>query len=145
MKNFYKFYSYRYAYSQMKKAMEGRFYLEAITIQESIITDRLLSFVIRKGLLVISDNNFHLPNVSLNNLTKLSKQHFDDYTLINELNEFRLSRNNCIHAMVKSYPGNPTQKVSDFQKLARETSISGKVLTRKIDAWHSRMKKEHTL
>ena len=74
MKNYYKFYSYRYAYSQMKKAMEGKFYLEAITIQESIITDRLLSFVIRKGVLVISDNKLHIRNVSLNNLTKLSKE-----------------------------------------------------------------------
>jgi len=141
MKNYYKFYSYRYAYSQMKKAIEGKFYLEAITIQESIITDRLLSFVIRKEIIVLSDNNLHLPNVSLNNLTKLSKQHFDDETLINELNEFRLSRNNCIHAMVKSFPGNPTQKVSEFQKLAKETSLSGKTLTRKVDAWHTRMKK----
>lgn len=125
----------------MKKAIEGKFYLEAITIQESIITDRLLSFVIRKEIIVLSDNNLHLPNVSLNNLTKLSKQHFDDETLINELNEFRLSRNNCIHAMVKSFPGNPTQKVSEFQKLAKETSLSGKTLTRKVDAWHTRMKK----
>jgi len=44
--------------------------------------------------------------------------------------------------MVKSYPGNPTQKVSDFQKLARETSISGKIINRKIDDGHSRMKKK---
>ena len=145
VKNYYKFYSYRYAYSQMKKAIEGQFYLEAITIQESIITDRLLSFVIRKGLLVISDNNFHLANVSLNNLTKLSKEHFDDDALNIELDEFRFSRNKCIHAMVKSFPGNPTQKISDFQKLARETSFSGRVLTRKVDAWHTRMKKKHNI
>jgi len=129
----------------MKKAIEGKFYLEAITIQESIITDRLLSFVIRKELIDTSDNKLLIRNVSLNNLTKLSKQHFDDETLINELNEFRLSRNNCIHAMVKSFPGNPTQKVSEFQKLARETSLSGKALTRKVDAWHTRMKKKHNI
>lgn len=129
----------------MKKAIQEKFYLEAITIQESIITDRLLSFVIRKGLLVISDNNFYLPNVSLNNLTKLSKEYFDDETLISELNAFRLSRNNCIHAMVKSYPGNPTQKVGDFQKLAKETSLVGRLLTRKIAAWHSRMKIKHSI
>ena len=34
----------------------------------------------------------------------------------------------CIHAMVKSFPGNPTQKVSEFKKLARETSFSGRIL-----------------
>jgi hypothetical protein len=145
MKNYYKFYSYRYAFSQMKKAIEGKFYLEAITIQESIITDRLLSFVIRKELINTSDSKLLIRNISLNNLTKLSKEHFDDEALIKELEEFRFSRNNCIHAMVKSFPGNPTQKVSDFQKLAKETSLSGKVLTRKVDAWHTRMKKKYNI
>jgi len=129
----------------MKKAIEGKFYLEAITIQESIITDRLLSFVIRKELINTSDSKLLIRNISLNNLTKLSKEHFDDDTLIIELDEFRFSRNNCIHAMVKSLPGNPTQKVSEFQKLARETSFSGRILTRKVDAWHTRMKKKYNI
>ena len=129
----------------MKKAIEGKFYLEAITIQESIITDRLLSFVIRKELINTSDSKLLIRNISLNNLTKLSEEHFDDDALIIELDEFRFSRNNCIHAMVKSFPGNPTQKVSEFQKLARETSFSGRILTRKVDAWHTRMKKKHNI
>jgi hypothetical protein len=129
----------------MRRAIEGKFYLEAITIQESIITDRLLSFVIRKELIDSSDSKLLIRNISLNNLTKLSKDHFDDDALIIELDEFRFSRNNCIHAMVKSFPGNPTQKINEFQKLARETSLSGRILTRKVDAWHSRMKKKHNI
>jgi hypothetical protein len=129
----------------MKKAIEGKFYLEAITIQESIITDRLLNFVIRNEILIISDLEIHRSKASLNNLIKVTEQHFDDDTLINYLNEFRQSRNNCIHAMVKSFPGNPTQKVSEFQKLARETSLSGRILTRKVDAWHTRMKKKYNI
>ena len=129
----------------MKKAIEGKFYLEAITIQESIITDRLLSFAIRKELLNITDNKLLIRNISLNNLIKLSKVHFDDELLSVELDQFRFSRNNCIHAMVKSFPGNPTQKVSDFQKLAKETCLSGRTLTRKVAAWHERMKKKDNL
>lgn len=143
MKNYYKFYSYRYAYSQMKKAIESKFYLEAITIQESIITDRLLNFVIRNKLITISENELHRPIVFLNKLIEYTKVHFDDENIFKELNEFRVSRNNCIHAMVKSYPGTPTQKVCDFQKLSKETSLSGRVLTRKVDAWHTRMKKKN--
>jgi hypothetical protein len=129
----------------MKKAIEEKFYLEAITIQESIITDRLLSFVIRKEIINTSDSKLLIRNISLNNLSKLSKVHFDDDALFFELDEFRFSRNNCIHAMVKSFPGNPTQKVSEFQKLAKETSISGRTLTRKVDAWHARMKKKYNI
>lgn len=142
MKNYYKFYSYRYAYSQMKKAIEEKFYLEAITIQESIITDRLLNFVITYNIKNISEDELHKPIAFLNKLISHCKPFFEDKNLYKELNEFRFSRNNCIHAMVKSYPGNPTQKVSEFQKLAKETSINGKMLTRKVEAWHSRMKKK---
>jgi hemerythrin len=129
----------------MKKAIEGKFYLEAITIQESIITDRLLNFVIRNKLITISENELHRPIVFLNKLIQYTKGHFDDENIFKELSEFRVSRNNCIHAMVKSYPGTPTQKVSDFQKLAKETSLSGRVLTRKVDAWHTRMKKKQNV
>ena len=142
MKNYYKFYSYRYAYSQMKKAIDQKFYLEAITIQESIITDRLLNFVIRNNIKNISEDELHKPIAYLNKLIVHCKPYYDDEILYNELNEFRYSRNNCIHAMVKSYPGNPTPKVSEFQKLAKETSINGKILTRRVDAWHTRMKKK---
>jgi glycyl-tRNA synthetase beta subunit len=129
----------------MKKAIEGKFYLEAITIQESIITDRLLNFVIRNNIKNISEEELHKPIAYLNKLIEHCKSYFEDVNLCNELNEFRKSRNNCIHAMVKSYPGNPTQKVSEFQKLARETSLSGKILTRKVDAWHTRMKKRQNI
>lgn len=142
MKNYFKFYSYRYAYSQMKKAIDQKFYLEAITIQESIITDRLLNFVIRNNIKNISEDELHMPIAYLNKLIAHCKPYYDDENLYNELNKFRFSRNNCIHAMVKSYPGNPTPKVSEFQKLAKETSINGKILTRRVDAWHTRMKKK---
>jgi hypothetical protein len=129
----------------MKKAIEGKFYLEAITIQESIITDRLLNFVIRNKIKNISEDELHKPIAFLNKLIEHSKPYFEDENLYSELNKFRFARNNCIHAMVKSYPGNPTQQVSDFQKLARETSLSGKVLTRKVDVWHTRMKKKYNI
>ena len=126
----------------MKKAIEGKFYLEAITIQESIITERLLNFVIRNSIVSINEDELYRQIVSLSKLIDYSKCYFDDENLHEELNSFRMSRNECIHAMVKSYPGKPTINVSDFQKLAKETSLNGRILTRKVDAWHRRMKKK---
>jgi hypothetical protein len=142
MKNYYRYYSYRYAFSQMKKAIEGKFYLEAITIQESIITERLLNFVIRNSIVSINEDELYRQIVSLSKLIDYSKSYFDDENLYDDLNTFRKDRNKCIHAIVKSYPGNPTIKVSDFQKLAKETCLNGRILTRKVDAWHRRMKKK---
>ena len=124
----------------MKKAIEGKFYLEAITIQESIITDRLLNFIIRNKILEITEEELHKPKAYLNNLVNHSKIYFDDELIYEELNAFRFGRNNCIHAIVKSFPGKPTINVNDFLKLAKETSINGKLLCRKIDSWHRRTK-----
>ena len=126
----------------MKKAIEGKFYLEAITIQESIITERLLNFVIRNSIVSINEDELYRQIVSLSKLIDFSKCYFDDENLYDDLNTFKKDRNKCIHAIVKSYPGNPTIKVSDFQKLAKETSLNGRILTRKVDAWHRRMKKK---
>ena len=42
-----KFEAYREAWSRIKLAQENHFFLEAITIQESIISDRLISFLSR--------------------------------------------------------------------------------------------------
>ncbi len=141
-KNYYKLYSYRFAFSQMNKAIDGKFYLEAITIQESIITDRILNFVINKNIKIIKEDELYRTLVNLNKLIEYSKSYFDDENLYDDLNNFRKDRNKCIHAIVKSYPGNPTIKVNDFQKLAKETSLNGRILTRKVDAWHRRMKKK---
>ena len=126
----------------MKKAIEGKFYLEAITIQESIITERLLNFVIRNSIVSINEDEFYRQIVSLSKLIDYSKSYFDDENLYDDLNTFRKDRNKCIHAIVKSYPGYPTIKVNDFQKLAKETSLNGRILTRKVDAWHRRMMKK---
>lgn len=41
-----KFWSYREAWTRIKQAQEQGFYLEAVTIEESIISDRLMSYLI---------------------------------------------------------------------------------------------------
>lgn len=141
MKNKVKQYSYREAYARMNMAMKNNFHLEAISIQESIITDRLLNFVVKKEIIQISENELHKPKAYLNNLIKISKQYFDDESLFELLDKFRNGRNKCIHAMVKSFPGKPTMSVEEFLLLAKVTSVNGKLMTRKIDAWHKRVTK----
>src|SRR5262245_37013299 len=43
--NVQKYRSFAWAFSQMKKAIEAGFYIEAVAIAESVIADRLSSFV----------------------------------------------------------------------------------------------------
>jgi len=44
-----KYFSYREAWVRIKKAQGYGFYLEAITLEESIITDRLVSYLVWIG------------------------------------------------------------------------------------------------
>jgi hypothetical protein len=47
--NVEKYDSYREAWARIRQAQDSGFFLEAITIQESIISDRLISFLSRPG------------------------------------------------------------------------------------------------
>lgn len=142
-KNVKKYLSYKEAYSKMNNAIKLGFYLEAITIQESIISDRLLSFVIGKNIVRISENELHKSEVNFSNLLKKTKDFMSEYkTLPDELELFRKDRNTCVHLLVKSFPGKPTIDVLNFNSLARETSVKGKRLTRKVLEWHKTEKKK---
>jgi hypothetical protein len=134
-----KYHSYKAAYSRMNLAMDKGFYLEAITIQESIISDRLLSFAVRSSQLVVTKEKLH--SITFSKLIKISKVYFDNQKLVNDIENFRLKRNQCLHGFVKSFPGKPTIVVNDFMALLIQTSKAGKKLTREIDNWHKKMKR----
>lgn len=138
-KNRIKYHSYRAAYSRMNLAMKKGFYLEAIAIQESIISDRLLSFAIRSNQLVVSHERLY--TISFSKLIKIAEPHFENEKLVYDLGVFRLERNHCLHGFVKSFPGKPTLVVTDFMALVIQTAKAGKKLTREIDSWHKKMKR----
>lgn len=135
-----KYLSYKEAYNKMSTAMKFGYYLEAIAIQESIISDRLLSFVIGKRLKLKNNTPEKISKVSLNNLIEISKSYMIE-KLFNDLDKFRNKRNTCMHSMVKSFPGKPTMIVTDFNFLAKETCEEGKTLTREVLKWHRKQKK----
>ena len=86
-----KYHSYKAAYSRMNLAMDKGFYLEAITIQESIISDRLLSFAVRSSQLVVTKEKLH--SITFSKLIKIAKVYFDNQKLVNDIENFRLKRN----------------------------------------------------
>ncbi len=139
-----KYESYKEAWARIDSACENKFFLEAITIEESIISDRITSYLARPGsagLLQSKGNGPHFHSLkSLN--TKLRKdvggpvQHGDFKDLCASLEEWRSNRNTAIHAIVKSDPGTPTSPVEDFLADAEKCAEQGKKLARAICAWH---------
>ncbi|KAM3099670.1 hypothetical protein ACKFKG_02930 [Phormidesmis sp. 146-35] len=142
-----KFESYREAWSRIKLAQESHFFLEAITIQESIISDRLVSFLSRptasKPFPQIKNGRFP----SLHQLIQHWRSEFPDaiqsgsyLDLIDAVNQWRLTRNEAIHAIVKSEPGEPTQPVDLFLQKAKEAAEEGESLTKEVCKWCKREK-----
>ena len=139
-KNYTKYESYKFAFDQIDLAIEKGFYREAITIEESIIADRLISYLQLNGKKV--NTKFTLGKC----LDPL--KHFDCDFSIKESNDFRVDlnrwwdkRNECLHAIVKSNRGDPTIEVEEFLEIARATALQGNILSRRIADWAKSQKR----
>ncbi|GAX40780.1 hypothetical protein NIES4075_17460 [Tolypothrix sp. NIES-4075] len=140
-KNVKKYESYKYAFERLKEAIEREFFLEAVVIAESIISDRLISYlVVRHQELKTSEK---LPNTktSLGKLIekwqqidqKVSYKDWDD--LIKDVDKWRGDRNECAHALVKSNPGSSTHSVEEFVTKSRNCALVGTKLARAVCSW----------
>ena len=141
MSNKSKYLSYKKAWERINAALEQGFFLEAITIEESIISDRLLSYIlgvepkakvgIKSGL---GDLISHWRKHAGASLIQADGADLGDAT-----NVWRVKRNSAVHGLVKSAPGTPTTQPDDFLELARQAAEDGKTLARKIQNWHKKM------
>src|ERR1700682_2729324 len=104
-----KFFSYSEAWVRIKKAQGYGFYLEAVTLEESIIADRLVSFLVCVGeIQADSKVEKHSFGQLIQRWMKrvpepIPIKYFPD--LRSAIDEWRKHRNRVVHGMVKSVPG----------------------------------------
>jgi len=139
-----KYRSYREAWARVKQAQEHGFYIEAVTIEESIISDRLTSYLVDAGLVQRQRRLKDYPtfgnlinvwrrwvNGQLND--KLDRSNRDKLALlIDSVDLWRQKRNQIIHAIVKSHPHTPTTEIEGFVKLAEDAASEGMQLAREV-------------
>jgi hypothetical protein len=141
-----KYESYAEAWRRIKAATEAGFYLEAIAIQESMIFDRLRSFVEHFSDIEIMDKTpystliLHLEAV-LNKDAKKERRWNNDKELIERLKKWGDRRNRAVHRIVRSKPGTPTQPIDEFLIKAQETAEQGAKLAREVSEWFRDQKK----
>lgn len=138
--NVAKYLSYREAWSRIKKAQEQGFYLEAVTLEESIITDRLISYLVGVKIIKRAVELKDYPNFG--QLIQIWKKQYPNPIDIQEyrdlqraVDEWRGRRNKIVHGMVKSHPGKATDNVTDFLEEAKLTAEEGKMLARLVSYW----------
>lgn len=136
VKNTSKGASFSYAFKRINDSIKAEYYLEAVTLAESIISDRLLSFVQHHK----KTTNVKTPFYKLIRLgekyNKVSFTNKKGIELFDALNSWRIERNKCIHSVAKSEPGQPTRPVDEFVNKSKEAAINGKALARLICDWH---------
>lgn len=135
-----KYLSYREAWTRIRSAQVKGYYLEAITLEESIISDRLIGYLSAKGVLQAKERLSQYPGFG--QLLQLwKKQHPDRITLpdVDDLHAavdvWRMNRNNIVHGMVKSHPGTATENIDDFLATAEMAAARGERLAKAVSDW----------
>ena len=133
---------YAFAHSRIQEAMKAGFYLEAITITESMITDRLLA------------SRDHLrgeERKAKTTLGRVLRKHLEDEqlraaagpaiegetTLFERLSSWCEQRNDLLHGIAKCLPGfeDEAETSTQFMERARAQADEGLLLFRKLDDW----------
>jgi hypothetical protein len=137
--NINKYLSYEEAWMRINKSLEAGFFIEAIAIEESIICDRLYSF-----LFGIKEDKINLRSRFDTLVIKWKSKvpspiKWDDRvgrSLQNAVGEWRDKRNAFIHGIVKSEPGQSPKDINDFIHEGKLAASEGKKLARAVSKWH---------
>jgi hypothetical protein len=135
-----KYLSIREAWTRIIAARQSGYLLEAVTLEESIITDRLVNYLIETAEPGAAPPGGKCPNLcSLIRAWKerhpapITEKNIAD--LPAALDAWRALRNHVVHGMVKSRPGEPTMPVEDFLEQARQAAEQGNQLARALSNW----------
>lgn len=131
-----KFNSYREAWTRISEARAQGFYLEAVVIQESIIADRLQSYLLASGWTSKSQKHTSTGDlVKAWRKTLVDKQNGSDVAeLALKATNWLYKRNRVTHAIAKTRRDD-IAPINDFLALANEAADEGQELARAIDRW----------
>ena len=125
-----KYDAYTEAFARIKAANDSNFFLEAVAIQEAIISDRLKSHLGHLG---------RLPKINRSTLSDLVDAWKSEsqgpnieikINLAELVDQWRVLRNQAVHGLVS------TPSVNDFLKSAEAAAKTGEVLARAVCDWH---------
>jgi hypothetical protein len=140
-----KYLSYAEAWRRIKEAMDGGFYFEVVTLCESILSDRLLSYV--QGVHPSSKITVKTPFAKLikewRALAARKLPQHGERDLGAAVDDWRIERNTVVHGLTKSAPGAPTAAVLPFLQRAEQTAKDGVSLARAVSNWHKLQLTDH--
>jgi len=133
---------YRYAFKRMDEAMEEGWLMEAVTIQESILSGRIISALQKKGVDVD-------PRDSFSSLIDRFRRYFenDETTVVglcDNLHEWRKKRNHVLHSVCRHIddPYDPSTIVK-FEELLIAAAREGRILVDEVRNTVARLNRKY--
>ena len=140
-----KYLSFTEAWRRINAAMEGEFYFEVVTLCESIISDRLLSYV--RGVKTNSTAGITTPFGTLiqewRSLAGKNLPIHGSSDLGFAVDAWRVERNAIIHGFAKSMPETETEPVESFIKRAETAATNGVLLAKAVSHWQKQKLRAH--
>jgi hypothetical protein len=148
-----KYFSYAEAWARIGFAIKQGYFLEAVTIEESIVSDRLMSFLqktcsinlkpkVTKSLGLLTEHwaaEFELRLAEDPEMLEASR------ALRSRLDAWRDRRNDVVHGLVKSTAGRHDDHIDNFLEGAERSAAEGKAVARAISRWVELHKKKRTI
>ncbi|WP_345974056.1 hypothetical protein [Sulfurimonas sp. HSL3-7] len=124
---------YNQALSRISNAINDGCFLEAITLEESLITHCFYNFLKAKKVKKVDTSFFKLLETYKKGrfTTKISIA-----TLVDDLNTWRKNRNTSIHGFVTSRDNTFAKSQEQFISFSEETAKKGYLLTLKVIDWY---------
>lgn len=122
---------YRFAFKRMDEALEEGWLMEAVTIQESILSGRILSALHKKGIDVDTRDSF---SSLIDRFRKYFEQEHEAVIgLCDHLHEWRRMRNHVIHSVCRHIddPYDPSA-VEKYEELLFAAAREGRALVDKV-------------
>jgi hypothetical protein len=147
--------SFTYAFERIRESINAGFSLEAVTLAESIISDRLLSYVQHHESLPENQDKLpkkHKPATEktglhdlIQRIKKMNEHPIsikDEKDLLEAIDKWRVERNKCVHAAAKSQPGTPTLPLDQFLTQSEKSANRGSDLARLVCDWDKKNRKQ---
>ena len=147
-----KYFSYREAWARIKLARRHGYFLEAVTIEESIVSDRLMSFLEKSCGVILKDaTKFNLSQVAISWVKEFEVRLVTDGIALADaqgihqrLDAWRNQRNRVVHGMVKSKAGRGDDHIDNFLAEAAIAAADGEKVAREISRWVDAFKKRQS-
>ena len=141
-----KFEKYQEAWARINLARDQGFFFEAVAIQESIISDRLIGYLTELGVLMAvgerREPGFAKLIRSWRDAHPDPIRHGDFEDLQAEVDSWRDSRNRVIHAIVRPQRVAFTVTIDEFLTDAADTADRGVALAKAVQDWTRKTREE---